>query len=78
LSDAATPEAKVVRRELAGVPKVEVVGLFKEKVEAIFWDAVTQIRAEPGRGSREITSAILLAKKEQNMHCDSTFPPCCV
>ena len=42
----ALPEAKVVRRELAGVPKIEVVGLSKEKVEEIFWDAVTQARAE--------------------------------
>jgi hypothetical protein len=42
----ALPEAKVVRRELAGVPKVEVVGLSKETVEAIFWDAVTQLRAD--------------------------------
>ena len=39
-------EATVVCRELAGVPKIEVVGLFKEKVEEIFWDAVTQARAE--------------------------------
>jgi hypothetical protein len=31
----------VVCRELAGVPKIEVVGLLKEKVEEIFWDAVT-------------------------------------
>ena len=29
----ALPDAKVVRRELAGVPKIEVVGLSKEKVE---------------------------------------------
>ena len=42
----ALPEATVVRRELAGVPKIEVVGLSKEKVEEIFWDAVTQARAE--------------------------------
>ena len=42
----ALPEAKVVRRELAGVAKVEVVGLSKEKVEEIFWDAVTQVRAD--------------------------------
>ncbi len=42
----ALPDAKVVRRELAGVPKIEVVGLSKEKVEEIFWDAVTQARAE--------------------------------
>ena len=40
------PEATVVRRELTGVPKIEVVGRSKEKVEEIFWDAVTQARAE--------------------------------
>ena len=40
------PEAKVVRRELTGVPKIEVVGLSKEKMEEVFWDAVTQARAE--------------------------------
>jgi hypothetical protein len=39
------PEATVVRRELAGVPKVEVVGLSKEKVEELFWDTITQARA---------------------------------
>jgi hypothetical protein len=42
----ALPEAKTVRRELAGVPKIEVVGLSKEKVEEMFWDAVTQARAD--------------------------------
>ena len=42
----ALPEATVVRRELAGVPKIEVVGVSKEKVEEIFWEAVTQARAE--------------------------------
>ena len=42
----ALPEATVVRRELTGAPKIEVVGLSKEKVEEIFWDAVTQVRAD--------------------------------
>ena len=42
----ALPEAKVVRRELAGVPRVEVVGLSKEKVEETFWDTITQVRAD--------------------------------
>jgi len=42
----ALPDAKVVRRELTGVPKIEVVGRSKEKVEEIFWEAVTQARAE--------------------------------
>ncbi len=40
------PEAKLVRRELAGVPRVEVVGKSKEEVEELFWDTITQIRAE--------------------------------
>ncbi len=42
----ALPDATVVRRELAGVPKIEVVGLSEEKVEEIFWEAVTEARAE--------------------------------
>jgi hypothetical protein len=42
----ALPDAKVVRRELAGEPKIEVVGRSKEKVEELFWDAVTQARAD--------------------------------
>ena len=42
----ALPDAKVVRRELAGMPKIEVVGRSKEKVEETFWDAVTQVRAD--------------------------------
>jgi hypothetical protein len=40
------PDAKVVRRELAGVPRVEVIGSSKDKVEETFWDAVTQIREQ--------------------------------
>ena len=35
-----------MRRELAGAPKVEVVGLSKVKVEELFWDTITQIRAD--------------------------------
>ena len=42
----ALPDAKVVRRELAGVPKIEVVGLSKERVEETFWDTITEVRAE--------------------------------
>ena len=40
------PEAKLVRRELAGVPRVEVVGTSKDEVETLFWETVTQIRAD--------------------------------
>jgi len=39
-------DAKVVHRELVGVPEVELVGLSKEMVEEIFWDAITQVRAD--------------------------------
>ena len=38
------PEAKLVRRELAGVPRIEVVGMSKEKVEEAFLG-----RGYPGR-----------------------------
>ncbi len=40
------PDAKVVRRELAGSPRVEVVGLSKDKVEEMFWETITQVRAD--------------------------------
>ena len=40
------PQAKLVRRELTGAPKIEVIGVSKDKVEEIFWDAVTQARAD--------------------------------
>ena len=42
----ALPEASVVRRELAGIPKVEVAGRSKAKVEELFWDTITQVRAD--------------------------------
>ena len=42
----ALPDATVVRRELAGVPRVEVVGVSKEKVEELFWDTIVQVRAD--------------------------------
>jgi hypothetical protein len=42
----ALPDAKVVLRELAWVAKVEVVGLSKEKVEELFCNAITQLRAD--------------------------------
>jgi hypothetical protein len=31
---------------LAGLPRVEVVGRSKEKVEELFWDTITQVRAD--------------------------------
>jgi hypothetical protein len=42
----ALPDATLVRRELAGVPRVEVVGLSKEGVEELFWETITQVRAD--------------------------------
>jgi hypothetical protein len=42
----ALPDAKVVRRELAGIPRVEVSGLSKDKVEELFWETITQVRAD--------------------------------
>jgi hypothetical protein len=53
----ALPEAKVARRELAGAPRVEVVGLSKEKVEETFWDTVTH-SGRSGGHKEEVTSAI--------------------
>jgi hypothetical protein len=42
----ALPDAKVVRREVAGIPRDEVVGLSKEKVEELFWNTITQFRTD--------------------------------
>ena len=42
----ALPDATVVRRELAGAPTLEVVGSSKAKVEILFWDTITQVRAD--------------------------------
>ena len=74
----ALPEAKVVRRELAGVPKVEVVGRSKEKVEEMFWDAVTQVRADLAGASRGNNLRYFVRRMERNGHGDSTLPPWCV
>ena len=73
----ALPEAKVVRRKLAGVPKVEVVGLSKEKVEELFWDTITQVRAD-WRASRGNNFRYFVRQMERNGHGDSTLPPWCV
>ena len=52
----------MVRRELAGLPKVEVVGLAKEKVEELFWDTITQVRADLAGSPQETTSAVLCSR----------------
>ena len=55
----ALPEAKVVRRELAGVPKVEVVGLSKEKVEETLLGHDHPGPGRTGGSPEEMISAIL-------------------
>ena len=69
----ALPEAKVVRREVAGVAKVEVVGLSKEKVEELFWDTIPR-SAPTWPGSRG-NVPLFCASDGKNGHSDSTLPP---
>ena len=57
----ALPEATVVRRELAGVPKIEVVGRSKEKVEETLLGRGHPGPGRAGRSPEEITSAICAA-----------------
>ena len=72
----ALPEATVVRRELAGVPKIEVIGRSKEKVEELFWDTITQ--AQPSwPESRGNNLPDFVRRREQNGHGGSTFPSSC-
>ena len=71
----ALPDTKVVRRKLAGVPKVEVAGLSKEFVEVLFWDTITQIRAELAEVSKKYLPLFLCNRwQEMGMaarHCRS-------
>ena len=67
----------MVRRELAGVPRVEVVGRSKEKVEETFWDTVTQVRADLARVHGNHLR-YFARQMENNGHGGSTFPPWCV
>jgi hypothetical protein len=48
----------VVRRELAGAPRIEVAGVSKEKVEELSWDTITQVRAELAGHTQEISSPL--------------------
>ena len=74
----ALPEATVVRRELAGVPKIEVVGLSKEKVEETLLGRGHPGQGRPGGGPEEIASTSFVRQTEQNGHGDSTLPSSCV
>lgn len=70
----ALPDAKVVHRELARVPKVEVVGLSEEKVEDTFSTRLPR----SGPTWPEVTGNDLryfLLWMERNWHGDSTLPP---
>ena len=69
------PETKVVRRELAGVPKVEVVGLSKEKVEETVLGHHQPGQGRAGRESQGNRFPYIMRQMERNRHCDSTFPP---
>ena len=52
----ALPDAKVVRRELAGVPRVEVVGRSKEKVEETLLGHDHPGQGRPGGTASEVIS----------------------
>ena len=54
----ALPDAKVVRRELAGVPRVEVVGLSKEKVGGTVLGHDHPGQGRSGGGAAEVVSAL--------------------
>ena len=73
----ALPAATVVRRELTGMPKIEVVGRSKEKVEEIFWETVTQT-APSWPESRGNNFRSFVRQIETNEHGDSTLPSACV
>ena len=61
----ALPEAKLVRRELAGVPKVEVVGLSREKVEELFWDTITPGQGRPGGSTTEVVFRFCVTSRKK-------------
>jgi len=52
----------VVRRELAGIPRVEVAGVSKDKVEELFWDTVHPGQGRVGWRTQEITAAAACEK----------------
>ena len=71
----ALPEAKVVRRELAGVPKIEVVGPVQGEGGG---DLLGHGHPGPGRAGRspqEIIFRYFVRRTERNGHSDSTLPP---
>ena len=74
----ALPEAKVVRRELAGVPKIEVVGPVQGEGGG---DSSGTRSPRPGPTwpeSRGNNFRYFVRRMERNGHGDSTLPPLCV
>ncbi len=69
----ALPEAKVVRRELAGVPKIEVVGPVQGEGGGDLLGRGYPGPGRPGRGPEEITSAISCGRRKETgiatRHC---------
>ena len=59
------------------LPRVEVVGLSKEKVEELFWDTITQVRADLAGVPRN-NFRYFVRWMERNRHGDSTLPSWCV
>ena len=74
----ALPDAKMVRRELAGVPKIEVVGLSKEKVEETLLGRGHPGQGRPGGRTRGNSFRSFMRRVETNGDSDSTLPPWCV
>ena len=68
------PEAKVVHRELAGVPNIEVVGLSKQKVEELVLGRGHPGPSRAGRSPEEMIFRYLGRQTERNGHSDSTLP----
>ena len=60
------------------MPKIEVVGRSKQKVEQLFWDTITQVRADLAGSSGEMTIRHFVRRMERNGHDGSTLPPWCV
>jgi hypothetical protein len=52
-----------------------VAGLSKEKVEELFWDTITQVRADLAGGVPRKWFQLLERKMETIVRSDSTLPP---
>ena len=74
----ALPDAKVVRRELAGVPRVEVVGPVKGEGGGDLLGRGHPGPGRPGGHPEEMIFRYFVRQMERNGHGDSTLPPWCV